>query len=190
MKPSHPVDLALVFRDQQLIPRSFSFFLCGQLTVHNCPLLSRVFVTLLSGAWYCSKGISCLQKHRSPRSPASAGPLTLSSHSDPQFPLWVLIYRALGSASQLLGGSAMCYFDNCSWTYFLSSVYGPHYFSLIFISNLLGLVISCIAIDKLKQLPPRFLAWILNNSCKILSLLLRIMLLPHGSKVGVHSLKI
>lgn len=62
--------------------------------------------------------------------------------------------------------------------------------ALIFISNLLGLVISCITIDKLKQLLPSFLAWILNNSCKILSLLLRIMLLPHGNEVGVHSLEI
>lgn len=61
---------------------------------------------------------------------------------------------------------------------------------LCFISNLLGLVISCVAIDKLKQLPLSFLAWILNNSCEVLSLFLRIMLSPCGNEVGEHSLKI
>ena len=44
----------------------------------------------------------------------------------------------------------MLCFDNSFWTNFLSSIFGLHSFPLIFVSNL-GLVTSCISVDKLKQ---------------------------------------
>ena len=107
-----------------------------------------------------------------------------SSCSVPWFTNLSVLHPSSGAAS------AARYFGNCFWTPFLSSIFGLHSFSLIFVSNLLGLVTGCISIDKLKQLPPSFLAWVLNNSCKNLSLLLRIMLLPCANEVGVSSLKI